>query len=94
MWTTSDHILRFEKEEDQPLSFPDVFETDNLMDKWILSFTQSLVGFVIEEMAGECGYHGNQSNATFESYGVRVIFFSRAFYYKKQKSRKVANSRR
>ena len=55
MWTTSDHILRFEKEEDQPLSFPDVFETDNLMDKWILSFTQSLVGFVIEEMAGECG---------------------------------------
>ena len=27
---------------------------DNYMDRWILSFTQSLVKFVTKEMAGEC----------------------------------------
>ena len=28
--------------------------SDNYMDRWILSFTQSLIKFVTKEMAGEC----------------------------------------
>lgn len=31
-----------------------VKESDNIMDKWILSFTQSLIQFFKTEMAGVC----------------------------------------
>ena len=31
------------------------FTPTNVMDRWILSFTQSLLTFVKEEMASECG---------------------------------------
>ena len=33
----------------------DDFKPSNVMDRWILSFTESLIAYVREEMASECG---------------------------------------
>ena len=32
----------------------DDFKPSNVMDRWILSFTESLIAYVREEMASEC----------------------------------------
>jgi len=46
------NVLRFEKETGNKLEFSDedTFDVENVMDKWILSYTQSLVEFVQQEM--------------------------------------------
>jgi len=46
------NVLRFEKETGKSLEFSDEEQLDveNVMDKWILSYTQSLVQFVQQEM--------------------------------------------
>ncbi|XP_032667163.1 isoleucine--tRNA ligase, cytoplasmic [Odontomachus brunneus] len=46
------NVERFEKEEHVSFVFDDVAElhSDNIMDKWIVSFTQTLLGFLKQEM--------------------------------------------
>ena len=48
--------LHVHQEEGAKFEFREATMTvsDNYMDRWILSFTQSLIKFVTKEMAGEC----------------------------------------
>nr|XP_018906818.1 PREDICTED: isoleucine--tRNA ligase, cytoplasmic [Bemisia tabaci] len=45
------NIERMKKEENIPLTFTSEETSTNLMDRWILSFTQSLLSFVKQEMS-------------------------------------------
>ena len=53
-------LLLFQEEGVEFYHNDETFEpSDNIMDRWILSFTQSLVKFVRQEMAGKQKYmHG------------------------------------
>lgn len=47
------YLVRFEKDEGTTFEYEDssMGRSDNVMDRWILSFTQSLLSFVHREMA-------------------------------------------
>ena len=61
-WTFYFTHSSFRLEQDDDVAFEyraaNLGASSNIMDKWILSFTQSLVKFVKQEMAGALPYLG------------------------------------